>query len=886
MVAAIAIAAIAVVQALWPDAWSRQSQLFVVVPLTIVSVLLIELEREAARRRAPQRNTTRQRRQVDDPTSSRPLTAVLSRLRTHARALRRHRVPDDPLEPADAPMPLPSPTQVAPFPPQGTFRGRMAEINALLAQHRDARAASSEPDLTGSPGGPGRPVLLLIHGKPGVGKSALALELARRLAEQYPDGHYYANLGNVGAALSAGEVLKNFLDALGWRNPLPGDTAERSKLLRALTATRRVLFVLDAAPDHQQVLDVLPSGVGCAVIVTSRRDLGPGLGATSWLLETPGTDEALDMLHAIAGTDDYAAPVCAAAIVERCGRLPVAIQAAGERVSEERAELCSVADLLENESLRLERLTRRGRDFADGIATEYRQLNGVEQRAFQMLTLVDSSTFQPWVLGPLLQIPAAEADKTVSRLASAQLVDVVSGPATYEQGRYRLHPLVRLFARQQFMADPQAAAAATAARRRLAGAYCCLMAQVLSMNDSGIRQCGPVDNGAFAGPELAVAIAGDPGPWIRAEHPNLAQCALHAYDAREWGVCWRVAAWLGTCFPERGSADRVLAAFDAGLDAADQDGAVAGKIDVLLAKAACLTAAERYPEAHEALREVLSRAADWARSDTAGTDPAHERTARAHLVLGEGYLQMRHPYLAERHLTAAHDLLNDHGTPDGLRLVGLLESLNFDVDSRIPHHELRRTTDERLRFWAMLELAEEERRRYGWTAAADCLDEARRCCTGDGRRTANVSYRQARLFLEEWRHGTDDARAHLARLAVRRATEAVLAFQRMTNPAGEVRARCLLARTLLAVPHPTAAAEQLVLAQQRLEQVARTGNPAAAPLRARIEWATGELYLHHGRRDEARTCLLAASQIFTELGDSRSRAKVVDLIGGIDRKRA
>ena len=59
------------------------------------------------------------------------------------------------------------------------------------------------------------PVLLLIHGKAGVGKSTLADELARRLAPHYPHGQIFANLGTAGAARTPKEVLKDFLLALG-----------------------------------------------------------------------------------------------------------------------------------------------------------------------------------------------------------------------------------------------------------------------------------------------------------------------------------------------------------------------------------------------------------------------------------------------------------------------------------------------------------------------------------------------------------------------------------------------------------------------------------------------------------------------------------------------
>jgi hypothetical protein len=151
---------------------------------------------------------------------------------------------------------------------QRCIHGREADLDWLFGAHEAAQKAAETQ--------PAGPALLLMHGKPGVGKSALAQEFAHRLADSYPDGQLYANLGSGGGSRPPGEVLKSFLEALKWPE-IPPETAERAKIFRSLTARMRILVVLDAAGSADQVRQVLPAGRGCMVIITSRPDLGPAL---------------------------------------------------------------------------------------------------------------------------------------------------------------------------------------------------------------------------------------------------------------------------------------------------------------------------------------------------------------------------------------------------------------------------------------------------------------------------------------------------------------------------------------------------------------------------------------------------------------------------------
>src|SRR5690242_15494694 len=125
---------------------------------------------------------------------------------------------------------------------------------------------------------PAAPVAVaVISGTPGVGKTALAVHWAHRIAHRFPGGQLHADLrgyGPTGTAVSPSEALHGFLLALGVPpERIPADQDARTALYRTRLAGRRVLIVLDNARDPAQVRPLLPGTPGCLAVVTSRQQL-------------------------------------------------------------------------------------------------------------------------------------------------------------------------------------------------------------------------------------------------------------------------------------------------------------------------------------------------------------------------------------------------------------------------------------------------------------------------------------------------------------------------------------------------------------------------------------------------------------------------------------
>ena len=179
-------------------------------------------------------------------------------------------------------------------------------------------------------------VISAVAGKPGVGKTTLAVHVAHRLRSEYPDGQLYVNLqGAQPHPVEAGEVLVRFLRALGLDgSSIPDGLEERVERYRTLLADRQVLVVLDNAAGEAQVRPLLPGGPACRVLVTSRVRLTGLEGARLVDLDVLPPRAAVELLARVAGPVRVAAePEAAAAIVGYCGRLPLAIRIAGARLA-------------------------------------------------------------------------------------------------------------------------------------------------------------------------------------------------------------------------------------------------------------------------------------------------------------------------------------------------------------------------------------------------------------------------------------------------------------------------------------------------------------------------------------------------------------------------
>ncbi len=356
----------------------------------------------------------------------------------------------DPVEPPGA-----APAQVPAV--AADFTGRRAEITALVRELRPRDDAWA-------------PAVHVVTGPGGSGKSALAAWVAREVAGTFPGGQLYADLrGMTEQPAEPADVLARFLTALDAPRVPPG-FEERVAAFRDLSARRRVLVVLDDAASERQVRPLLPTGAACAALVTSRHQLGGLAGAGLTRLDVLDRAEALDLLGRIVGQHRVSAE-CAAAddIVTRCGLLPLAIRIAGARLAtRHRWPLRLLAERLGDQRRTLDELAIADLEVRASFGLSYHRLADRERIALRRLGFLGAPEFAPWVLAWALDVAEPEAEVVVERLVDANLVDFTR---VDDLGclRYRLHDLVRIYARERAEREEPPAELTGAVARTLSG---------------------------------------------------------------------------------------------------------------------------------------------------------------------------------------------------------------------------------------------------------------------------------------------------------------------------------------------------------------------------------------------------------------------------------
>ncbi|MGW2368993.1 tetratricopeptide repeat protein [Streptomyces sp. NPDC001667] len=206
-------------------------------------------------------------------------------------------------------------------PRRPVFVGRRRELEELRADidrtGLDTLAGRKSP----------RSRVLLIAGRPGSGRTALAEELARRLAGDYPDGVLRARLtGADGEPVPTERTARALLTAIGAPVPAGAEEDELTAALRTALNGRKALLFLDDAAGAEQVDPLLPDESDCLVVAVSR---GPLTGVPDVRPCTLGGLEkaaAIELLERYAGpTRITCDPVAASAVVEECGGQPAAL---------------------------------------------------------------------------------------------------------------------------------------------------------------------------------------------------------------------------------------------------------------------------------------------------------------------------------------------------------------------------------------------------------------------------------------------------------------------------------------------------------------------------------------------------------------------------------
>jgi Tetratricopeptide repeat len=449
---------------------------------------------------------------------------------------------------------------------------------AGLGAGAGARAGAGSSGGAGAGGGAEAAArVLVIAGRPGSGRTSLALHFAHGIAADYPDGQFFVRLGEPGAGpVPAGRVARQLLAALGE----PGGqrpVAEREgaaeagadrehpdcAALRAALAGRRALLVLDDVRTADQLAALLPQAPGCLVVAVTAGPLTGIADARPCVLGGLGTRTALALLTGLAGdTRIVCDPVAARGLAEGLACHPTALRLVGGWLrTRPSASVADARQLLAETQPRVSLLKQPGAALRDteplrrAFDLVYEGLGAPAARLLRLLTIAPDARAEPRTAAALLGCPVDTAAAHLAALAEQQLLNPRPQPGeSGPDGGYELPECLR---------PPLAGllAADRAAETELARAR--LLERLVRLLTACVRRIAP---GPGPDPEplpasLRFGSAADAWRWLDSELPVLRAAVRIAFaDGALDGLAMRLATTLVRALPLwAGSATAVAA---------------------------------------------------------------------------------------------------------------------------------------------------------------------------------------------------------------------------------------------------------------------------------------------------------------------------------------
>jgi tetratricopeptide (TPR) repeat protein/transcriptional regulator with XRE-family HTH domain len=401
-------------------------------------------------------------------------------------------------------------------PPPSHFTGRLAETADVLAA------------ITGSKV-PHRAPLALIHGMPGIGKTALAAHVAHQVRTRYPDGCVFMDFGCLDDAsnVHAWLVRRLGVDA----EKIPAEPGEARALYLSILSRRSVLVVADGVTRAGQVASLVPATPRCAVIATSRHRLDALDDCRAIRLGPLSADEAAALFDSIAERPGAPRDRDRAHIVAACGGVPLAVRVAAAKFRHSVRDTAKPAGPPNRPATGWDELDDGERSVHRTLAQEVGELPDEGRRVLTMFALYPGAEASSQAIGWLAG-DSARAAAHVAELDRRDLVKV--GP----DGRASMSVLVRSFA--STLAGGQGERSRLAALHRLIAGY----------TRSAVAASEEITPPRFRPSRVGEQVCADPVrfdgvvsaiAWCRAEAElALRLCAL-AYDLGLDGECWRLA---------------------------------------------------------------------------------------------------------------------------------------------------------------------------------------------------------------------------------------------------------------------------------------------------------------------------------------------------------
>ena len=298
------------------------------------------------------------------------------------------------------------------------------------------------------------PLVAVLGGLPGVGKSALSKQWLHLVRERFDGGDLVADFSKRrrGPVVDVSGVLADFIRRLSPVGAIvPATLEERAERFRSLTFDRKLLVLLDDVAEAAEVSQLQPLGKECLLVATSAREFQElhYEGAEYIPVDPLPPEQAREMLVTMAGARgaEFGRDEAGTAeLLTYCGGLALPLCVCASRLLLGRGGLSvrTIVDTVADEQRRLDYLSGVGEYAGAAVfGFAYADLPSNQKLVYRRLGLHPGIDLGPVHAALLTGLDPSEAGEQMTALASTYLLGVGEG------GRYRFHDLVRLHARER-----------------------------------------------------------------------------------------------------------------------------------------------------------------------------------------------------------------------------------------------------------------------------------------------------------------------------------------------------------------------------------------------------------------------------------------------------
>ncbi|MEU5523062.1 tetratricopeptide repeat protein [Streptomyces sp. NPDC052079] len=316
--------------------------------------------------------------------------------------------------------------------PEGRFLGRTRELKELRA---DIERAGLDT-LSGRKAPRAR--VLLIAGRSGSGRTALAEELVRQVADRYPGGVLRTRLSEPdGTRVPVGRAARELLDALAEPAPAGAPEDDLTEALRTALAGRRALLLLDDAADAEQVDALLPDNPDCLAVTVSSGPLTGIADVRPCTLGGLDTKSGVELLSRFTGSVRVTVdPRAAERLAEQCQGQPAALVLAGGWLAAR--PQAAVADLAKQ----LHTDTGQGTVVGRVARLVHDSLRAPAARTLRLLSLAPGGLTDPHTAAALAGCSVEAARTTLDDFAAQGLLHSVGSALPQYRVPRCLHPVL------------------------------------------------------------------------------------------------------------------------------------------------------------------------------------------------------------------------------------------------------------------------------------------------------------------------------------------------------------------------------------------------------------------------------------------------------------